>query len=408
MLRPRLDVGGSDTDPTACTNRLRLGHRTLAHEIDAHVQAVDASELGNWLVHPLVKSPQCDRIHIPMLEKPDLQDGKIIACLQDEYGLLAVQVTFLPLGADRDTAVYRAVADDETAYFVKLRRGVFDETSVALPKCLSNQGIVQIIAPLATKTGQLWANLDAFKLILYPFVEGHDGYEVDLSDRQWVDFGTALKRIHTAVVPPALIRRIQQESYSPHWREIVKMFLEHVENDAFDDPVAAILSAFLKARRDQILDLVGRAERLARALQSRPLEFILCHSDVHAGNILIDANGAFYIVDWDNPILAPKERDLMFVGGGLMGARHTPQEEETLFYRGYGQTQIDPTALAYYRYERIIQDIAVFCERIFLTREGDEDREQSLQYLASSFVPNGVLEIAYESDRTLEELGSEC
>ena len=83
----------------------------------------------------------------------------------------------------------------------------------------------------------------------------------------------------------------------------------------------------------------------------------MCHSDIHAGNILIDANGALYIVDWDNPVLAPKERDLMFIGGGQEFAGHTAQEEETLFYRGYGQTQIDPIALAYYRYERIIQDI---------------------------------------------------
>jgi spectinomycin phosphotransferase len=338
-----------------------------------------------------------------MLEKPDLQDDQIIACLQDEYGLLAVQVAFLPLGADRDTAVYRVVADDETPYFVKLRRGVFDETSVALPKCLSDQGIVQILAPLVTKTGQLWANLDAFKLILYPFVEGHDAYEVDLSDRHWVDFGTALKRIHTAVVPPALIGRIQRETYSPKWREIVKTFLERVEDEAFDDPVAAKAAALLRAKRDQILDLVGRAERLARALESRSREFILCHTDIHAGNILIDANDAFYIVDWDNPILAPKERDLMYVGGGQGFAGHTPQEEETLFYRGYGQTQIDPIALAYYRYERIVQDIAVFCEQIFLTNEGGKDREQSLQYLASNFVPNGVLEIAYKSDQTLRE-----
>jgi spectinomycin phosphotransferase len=129
----------------------------------------------------------------------------------------------------------------------------------------------------------------------------------------------------------------------------------------------------------------------------------LCHSDIHAGNILIDASDAFYIVDWDNPILAPKERDLMYVGGGQMGAWHTPQEEETLFYRGYGRTQIDPTALAYYRYERIIADIAVYCEQIFLTNEGGRDREQSLQYLASNFVPNGVLEIAYKADQTLRE-----
>ena len=335
-----------------------------------------------------------------MLEKPDLQDEQIIACLRDEYALRAVQVAFLPLGVDRNTAVYRAIADDETPYFVKLRQGIFDETSVALPKFLSDQGTVQIIAPLATKAGQLWATLDPFKLILYPFVEGHDGYEVRLSDRQWVDFGAALRSIHTAVVPPALIGRIHRETYSAQWREIVHTFLERVEDDTPDDPITVELAALIKARCDQILDLVGRAERLARALEARPANCVLCHSDIHAGNILISATGAFYIVDWDNPILAPKERDLMFIGGGQMGAWRTPQQEETLFYRGYGQTRIDPTALAYYRYERIVEDIAVFCERIFSTNEGDRDREQSLQYLASSFLPNGVLEIAYKSDKT--------
>jgi spectinomycin phosphotransferase len=338
-----------------------------------------------------------------MLEKPDLQDGKISTCLQDEYGLHTLQVVFLPLGADLNTAVYRVVAEDEMPYFAKLRRGVFDETSVALPKFLSDQGIPQIIAPLTTKTGQLWASLDAFKLILYPFVEGHDGYEVDLSDRHWVDFGSALKSIHNVEVPPALIGRIPREAYSPQWRDTVKTFLERVEDDIFDDPVAGKLAAFLKASRAEILDLVGRAEQLAQALQAQSQEFIVCHSDLHAGNLLMDPNDNLYIVDWDNPILAPKERDLMFVGGGQFGARHTPQEEETLFYRGYGQTQIDPVALAYYRYERIVQDIAAYCEQLLLTNEGGEDREQSLRYLKSNFLPKNTIEIACKSDKTLNE-----
>ena len=45
-----------------------------------------------------------------MLEKPNFPDEKIIACLQAEYGLKVAQITFLPLGADTNTAVYRAVA----------------------------------------------------------------------------------------------------------------------------------------------------------------------------------------------------------------------------------------------------------------------------------------------------------
>ena len=338
-----------------------------------------------------------------MLEKPDLQDEEVVACLQDEYGVLAVQVAFLPLGADRNTAVYRVVADNETPYFLKLRSGVFDETSVALPRFLSDQGIAQIIAPLTNKAGQLWARLDTFKVILYPFVEGHNGYEVAMPDRQWSEFGSAFKRIHTAAVPPTLIRHIRQETYSPQGRAIVKASLERVEDGVFNDSVAVRLAAFLKAKHDEILDLVRRAERLARALQARSLESVLCHSDIHAGNVLIDANGALYIVDWDDPILAPKERDLMFIGGGQGFIGHTAQEEETLFYRGYGQTEIDPIALAYYRYERIVQDIAVYCEQQLMTSEGGEDREQSFKYLKSNFLPNGTIEIAYKSDKTLRE-----
>jgi spectinomycin phosphotransferase len=150
----------------------------------------------------------------------------------------------------------------------------------------------------------------------------------------------------------------------------------------------------LQAKRAEIIDLVERAERLAGVLQARSPEFVLCHADLHAGNFLLDGNGAFYIVDWDTLTLAPKERDLMFIGGGLLGGWRTPEEEETLFYRAYGQRDVDPIALAYYRYERIIQDIAVFCERIFSTNGTGADREQSFHYLASNFLPNGTIKIA--------------
>jgi spectinomycin phosphotransferase len=335
-----------------------------------------------------------------MLERPDLPDEKIIACLQADYGLPVVRVAFLPLGVDVNAAVYRAVTVDETPYFVKVRRGGFDAVTVALPKFLSGQGLAPVIAPLAAKTGQLWASLEPFTLVLYPFVEGHNGYEVELSDRHWGELGAALKRLHTVDVPPALAQRIPVETYSPRWRETAKMFLARVEQDVFDEPVAAKLAAFLKTRRGEILDLVERAEQLAQALQARAPEMVVCHADIHAGNVLIDARDAFYIVDWDNPIRAPKERDLMFIGGGQFGARRTPREEETLFYRTYGPTLVDPAALAYYRYERIVADLAAYCEQLFLTEAGGGDRPQAFQYLASNFLPNNTLEIAYQSDRT--------
>jgi spectinomycin phosphotransferase len=335
-----------------------------------------------------------------MLEKPGLPDGKIISCLQEHYGLHITRLAFLPIGADQNTAVYRAVADDERPYFVKLRRSDFDEIAVALLEFYRQQGIRQIIAPLATRSGHLWTDLETYKVILYPFVEGKDCYEVAMSDRQWVEFGAALQRIHAAAVPATLSRRIPRETFSPRWRDSIYMSMQCIDSETYADPVAQKVAAFLQARRAQVLDLVRRAERLAQALQARPGELIVCHSDIHAGNILVASDGEIFIVDWDNPILAPKERDLMYAGGGQFSGWRTPQEEERLFYQGYGPVQVNQSALAYYRYERIVTDIAIYCEQLLGTDEGGDDREQSLKYLMSNFEPNGVIEIAYQSDKS--------
>ena len=329
-----------------------------------------------------------------MLEKPNLADERIVAGLQKAYGLSVAQVDFLPLGADQNTAVYRVVARDATHYFLKLRRDDFDEIAVALPRFLADQGIASIIPPLATLTGQLWATLDLFSTMLYPYIDGGNGYAVALTDRHWIDFDTTIKQIQTARLPQALRRRLPQETFSARWRDALKDFLDRIEYAGFVDPVAIKMAAFLKTKRGEVFDLIDQAEQFARALTTNPPKLVLCHSDLHAGNILIDHADRFYIVDWDNPMLAPKERDLMYAGGGQFGETRTAQEEEALFYRGYGQTPIDPVALAYYRYERIIEDMAVECAQIFKSDQGGADREQALRYLISNFAANGAIAIA--------------
>jgi spectinomycin phosphotransferase len=233
-------------------------------------------------------------------------------------------------------------------------------------------------------------------------VEGHNGFERKLSEQQWIEFGVALKKFHAADIPSTITSSIHQDNFSPQWRDTVKMFLERIEEETFDEPVAVELAAFLKTKEDETLELVKRADRFAQMLQEQPSEFILCHADIHGWNLLIDTNGELYMVDWDTLIFAPKERDLMFIGSGLGDSGYTPQEEETMFYQGYGPIYINQIAIAYYRYERIIEDIGVYCEQIFLSNEGGEDRKQSLVYLKSNYLPNSTIERAYQSDKALK------
>ena len=166
----------------------------------------------------------------------------------------------------------------------------------------------------------------------------------------------------------------------------VRYFQKQVEEIAYTDPVARKLSAFMLEKGDVINQIVGRAEELAHAMAQQPVEMVLCHSDAHPGNILVADSGELYLVDWDNPVFAPKERDLMFIGSGMEG--NQVQGWEASFYQGYGQVDIDQRALAYYRYERIVQDIAEFCKQLLLTKHGGEDREQAL-YIPHQFISPG-------------------
>ena len=140
-------------------------------------------------------------------------------------------------------------------------------------------------------------------------------------------------------------------------------------------------------------------------LRAREHEFVLCHADFHTGNILYGGEGRLYIVDWDDPLLAPKERDLMFVSGTAGSSVGYTPEQERLFYQGYGETAFDLPALTYYQYDWAAQDLGDFGRRIFLDAQaGDETKAEALKFFTSIFQPGESLDTAYRLDRELNGL----
>lgn len=335
-----------------------------------------------------------------MLEKPDISDKLITSQLQTEYGLYVAQLVFLPLGADLGTAVYSVVAEDGTAYFLKLRKG-FEDVTVTVPFFLRSQGVQEIIPPFETKSKQGWADFGEYKMILYPFIQGKDGFDRELNDPQRRSLGAALRKIHSTQIPPELKKRIPTETFDPHWRESLKLFQKQAGSNTYPDDTAAKLAEFMRSQQREIDDLIERTEALASGLQSMPPDLVLCHTDLHGGNILISDSGPFYIADWDNPLFAPKERDLMFIGGGIGDIAPT-QREQAIFYEGYGKTEINVPALAFYRYERIIEDLAVIAEQLLLSDEGGADRERSFGWFTANFEPGNTLDIAKRTDTSIE------
>lgn len=335
--------------------------------------------------------------------KQSLPSQCIIDCLNTCYGIAVNALMLLPLGADMNASIYKAEAYEGPSYFVKLKRGHQYDMSVAILALLQASGIHQIIPPIKATDGQLTQSFNDFTLTVYPFINGQNGFCHNLTEDQWIALGKVLRQIHEIDVPSSIKDLIRKETYSGKWREVVRSFDAHIERNLIGDETTLKLQAFMREHKAVIHRLVDQAESLSQKIQKQSSEYVLCHSDIHGGNVLIDGNGAIYIVDWDEPIMSPKERDLMFIGGGVANVWNNPREED-FFYKGYGKTSVNQLNLAYYRHERIVQDIAEYGQALLLTQAGGDERLEMYKQFVDMFKPEGVVDIAFKTDERLTQI----
>jgi spectinomycin phosphotransferase len=329
-----------------------------------------------------------------MRDDPGLDLDAIASCLEAECGLRVSSITFLPLGYDLNAAVYKVIAGDGTAYFLKVRFGPVHETGLLVPWALAERGIRNVLAPLQTGSGELWCSCDEGNLVLYPFIAGQNAMVAGMNDDQWREFGSTLRAVHDIDFVEEVRDRLPVETFALPSAALVRRILDLTEITEFENPVAARFAAFWRDQAARIQQMVARAEALGRTLQSRSFDRVLCHADIHAANILVHEDGRISLIDWDGPMIAPRERDLLFVVGSIIARVVEPREEE-LFFAGYGPVEIDPEALIYYRYERIVEDLGEIGRSVLLeSNRSDEMRAEEFRLARSYFAPGGDIDRA--------------
>src|SRR5215208_1689905 len=118
-----------------------------------------------------------------MLEPPDFSADRIIAAVSLHYDLNLTTLSFLPLGRDVQAWTYRAVTAAGVPYFLKLRRGSVHPASLRIPRLLADQGATHVVAPLRTRTGELWADVAGLTLTLFPLIDGVTGMARGMEER---------------------------------------------------------------------------------------------------------------------------------------------------------------------------------------------------------------------------------
>lgn len=332
-----------------------------------------------------------------MRERSGLSDAAITAVLQAQYTLPVAEVSFLPLGHDADSSAYRVRATDGAAYFLKVRREAgFHAAALHVPHALHAQGVPHLVPPRLTTTGALWVRSGSFMLSLYPFIDGAIGGSVGLTAAQWRTFGYLMRRVHDARLPPAARRTVPDEPFVPTRRAVIGRLETAVENDAFANAAEAAFAAAWRARRADIRRVVAGADALGQALRHAAPPHVLCHADMHPWNLLVSDN-ELWLIDWDETIWAPKERDLMFVIGGI-GGDGVGVEQTAAFLEGYGREAVDQRALAYYRYAWAVQDIAAYGEQLFFRPEfGAATRHEAVRGFRNLFKPGNIIHRALGS-----------
>jgi spectinomycin phosphotransferase len=333
-----------------------------------------------------------------MIEKPDISDKKIIYSLRASYGLPVTGVEFLPIGNDPSAWSYRVDTTNQETYFLKIRKENSNSAGFLVSRFLQDHGIVQALAPLPTQEKELWIHVDDYFLILYPFVGGREAMESGMSDSLWKEFGSILKRIHEIKLPFRLSKNVRRETFLPIWGPFTWELNQRINRQRFDDPYQKELAALWKEHNKVIQTLLKRTETIGKHLQQMDLDFVLCHADIHTANILLTPEQQMFIVDWDGTLLAPKERDLMFVLAGDIIETH----EEKMFFDGYGSTTLNQLALAYYRYEWCVQEIGDYGKRVFSIEMGERTRQESVAEFMRLFSQGDVVETTLNTSLRLD------
>ena len=324
-----------------------------------------------------------------MKNKNHIDKDTLIQVTHQGYGIEIADLEFLLRGFGGDC--YRAENQAGDSYFLKLHDPVNNQMTAAssrafylpLMQQLHAQNILPNIPhPLPTFDNKLSMSIHTGELVITNFIDG------DL-----VGFGELSEPIlsRLAELVGVLHGCRNQLKFEHPFIEKFKIVFEQDLLDSFDTLAAlnASTSPGQQLLREIILpqqtSLVTHLEKLKKlqdyalnaSAQGSMKPMVICHTDLHGGNLMMDKEKNLHILDWENAMIAPPEHDLFFFAG-------EPNFWEIFWPRythHYKNAQIDWELLRFYFYRRGLEDIADFILRILRRVNSPERDQQEIQWM---------------------------
>ncbi|MFD9905056.1 phosphotransferase enzyme family protein [Streptomyces sp. NPDC059063] len=326
-------------------------------------------------------------------------DARVRAWVREDFGVALDRLDPVTDGADEAAWLWRGTGADGRRYAVKLSKGG-SAAGLVVTARLAEHGLPGVAGPVRTRRGGLWSARDGGRLTLVPWVSDAPALDGAMGAEHWAAYGELLARVHATPVTDELAGALPREDYT---HERLASFVRDVDRRLRRDlpPGADALhravAAEWRAATDRAGELLDRAAALGRALRARPAApMVVCHGDPHLGNVLLGGPGRVWLIDWDDAVLAPRERDLMFVMGGVLYFALVGPREQGWFFDAYGAVATpDPDRLAYCRAIRALEDLALPAAQVAdADRWSEAERVEALAVVRGVLSPTGLVEQA--------------
>ncbi len=316
------------------------------------------------------------RVEIPINREALLETVRMV------YGLNVTHLEYLSVGM---VSAYKMIGPSG-AYFLKLfpdtpyghEAAARLESEHALLKALCEQNVLERIpAPARALDGSTRSSFDGMTFAVYAFIEGETLWGREKSVLE--PLAQAVARLHggsSRLRSQPLVLPVPEEDFGlPFEADLLDQLssLEHLPTKA--RPGVLALGDLMLPRQDDLLEKLERAQHFQRTARSRPRQNVVAHTDLHGGNLLLDHEGALWVLDWETARIAPAEHDLWMF--------HPMLDE---FLSVYDATleiprELDADLFGFYIYRRTLEDLAVDVQHIVSGNASDEQDRQDLEII---------------------------
>lgn len=299
-----------------------------------------------------------------MVTEPNINKTLLKEALEKEYSFRLNEIFFNPKG---EASWSYILETDKGKFFLKVFKDgsfnpkVFEFTFRLFSEC----DIENIIHPIKTANDEVYFSIKGFKLVLFNFIEGKTIKEWSLDETELESLGKLLAKVHKS---HEIIGHFdKKEEFNIPYKEGVLKIYQNIDSlKDLNEPQREAKKIYSQFKHKFLSELQS-LEELAQKLKNESLEFVNCHGEPSPRNIMISTDGQIYLIDWDFPFFAPKEKDLMFF------------EDKHEVLEGYKKVvpnaRINEDVKGYYQLLWNVQEIEDWGTRLLLEKHSlDEDQ----------------------------------